>query len=239
VQDLTPASDKPVQDRANGRFASIVSLTPLAAAFRYVEPTWRNYIVYVEMEAKSGNGDAARYVAAWKALTTREKQIHAPEQLCDLCSVSQDELIRWVSGNAWKVCQPKASLCMSFMRDKVLERSAEFAMAAPENYKHAEMFLRASGALPVNAGSGGGRAPVNQLFYMPVASSGSVTLPGGRTESSPVDRSGLRDMDSEVVELSKIMATDQGEAKRKEREPDETGDEEDDDENEDEDDEPA
>jgi hypothetical protein len=161
------------------------------------------------MEAKAGNSDAARYVACWKALTTREKQIHAPEQLCDLCSVSQDELIRWVSGNAWKVCQPKASLCMSFMRDKVLERSAEFAMAAPENYKHAEMFLRASGALPVNAGSGGGRAPVNQLFYMPVASSGSVTLPGGRTESSPVDRSGLRDMDSEVVELSKIMATDQ------------------------------
>jgi hypothetical protein len=175
--------------------------TPLSAAFRFVEPTWRNYIMYVDMEARTGNADAQRYLAIWQALSGGEKQSHFPEQLCELATVSPSDLIRWVAGQAWMEGSAKAAMCMTFMRDRVLEKTAEFAMQTPENYKHTELFMRASGLLP----SGGGRtAPAVTIFNAPTASSGSVAVSGARSESA----AGLHSMDEEIVELSKVMQTE-------------------------------
>ena len=189
-----------VRDQLTGQTRAIH--TPLSAAFRFVEPTWRNYIMYVDLEARTGNLDARRYLDCWLSLSPRERATHLPEQLCDMTNVQASDLIRWVSGQAWQEGAAKSAMCMSFMRDRVLEKTAEFAMADAGNYKHAELFMRASGALPP---SGSGRAaPTNvNLFNMPVSSSGSVA--GVRGETGPVVASGLRDMDAEVVELSKIM----------------------------------
>ena len=192
--------------------------SPLSAAFRFVEPTWRNYITYVDMEARSGNADAARYVGAWNGLSGSERLEHLPEQLCDLVNVKPSDLFRWVCGQAWQEGAAKSSMCLSFMRDRVLEKTAEFAMESPENYKHADLFLRASGSLPTPNGRGGGSALPSVNFYnMPVASSGSVA--GVKSDSAPVHASGLRGMDEEIVELSRVMQQDDGRLTAAERMP--------------------
>lgn len=204
-QDLTPPPAPVAVDlksSPNQPLSLPLNLTPLAAAFRFIEPTWRNYIMYVDLEARTGNLDAERYLKCWQALSGRERQIHMPEQLCDLSSTPASDLIRWVSGQAWQESAAKSSMCMSFMRDKVLEKTGEYAMASPDNYRHADLFMRVSGVLPVSSGRGG---PAVAIFNAPTASSGSVA--GVVSESAPVDRSGLRDMDAEIVELSRVMQT--------------------------------
>lgn len=198
-------SEPPAQDRQRPHAPMQFGHTPLSAAFRFVEPTWRNYIMYVDMESRAGNADAKRYLDNWRALSPQERKVHFPEQLCELASVSPSDLIRWVSGQAWQEGSAKAAMCLTFMRDRVLEKTAQFAIDSPDNYKHAELFMRAGGLLPSNNGRGG---PAVTIFNTPVASSGSVALAGARSESSPVERSGLRDMDSEIVELSRIMQTE-------------------------------
>ncbi len=181
--------------------------------------------MYVDLEARTGNLDARRYLTTWQSLQPRERRSHFPEQICDLANVPSDDLIGWVSRQAWKECAPKANMCMSFMRDKVLERSAQFAMQAPENYKHTELFMRASGL--ITTGGGGRQAgSAVTIFNQPVASSSSVA--GAKSESTPVARSGLRDMDSEIVELSRIMQTGSIESRAEALE-DEAADDEDDD----------
>ena len=50
----------PVQDLERVHEPAVTGARPpLAAAFRFVEPTWRNYIAYVDAEARTGNADAA------------------------------------------------------------------------------------------------------------------------------------------------------------------------------------
>lgn len=192
--------------------------TPLSAAFRFVEPTWRNYIAYVGMEARSGNTGAARYVKCWEALDGRERMVYRPEQLCELAGVSAADLLSWVTRQAWLECSAKVGLCLSFMRDKVMEQTARFAMESPDNYKHAELFAKTSGMLPQPSGrSGGVTIPIfNGVVSMGLAdarqmpSSGSVVLPGGKTETGPAltAATGLRSMDEDIVDLAKIMQTD-------------------------------
>jgi hypothetical protein len=157
--------------------------------------------MYVDLEARTGaNPDAARYLAIWKALSYKEKQVHMPEQICELATVPPADLIAWVSRQAWQEGSAKASMCMSFMRDKVLESTAKFAMASPDNYKHAELFAKVAGMTPQPVRSGG-----VTFLNQPIASSSSVA--GAKSESAPVHASGLRSMDDEIVELSKIMQT--------------------------------
>lgn len=205
VQDLSPApseSAETVLAQSQGHSKTLFGLTPLASAFRFVEPTWRNYIMYVDMEARTGNEDARRYLATWQSLPPRERQAHVPEQLCELATVSAADLIAWVTKQVWVEGSAKASMVMSFNRDRVLERTAQFAMASPDNYRHAELFAKVGGMMPAAPSRGGVTVPI---FNMPVASSGSVALAGSKSESSAVHALGLRDMDSEIVELSRIM----------------------------------
>jgi hypothetical protein len=219
VTDVALASDR--SRDANPAFGP----TPLAAAFRFVEPTWRNYISYVDAEARTGNVEAQRYLRIWQSLPPRERNAHVPEQLCELASVTSSDLISWVSKHVWIEGSAKTSMVLSFNRDRVLQRTAEFAMAAPENSRHADLFLRASGAMPQQAGNG--RPPIN-IFNAPVASSGSVALAGSHSESAPVGRSGLATMDEEIVELAKVMQTETTTMTRAEMMPDDDEDEDDD-----------
>lgn len=204
AQDLSSAPL--IQDRNNTGYASS---TPLSSAFRFIEPTWRNYIQYVDAESRSGSEGATRYLAIWQSLPRDERVRHWPEQLCVLANVKPSDLISWVSRQVWEEQSASASMCMSFMRPRVLGKVAGFAMESADNYKHAELFMKSSGMLP-SAGRGGG-SPIT-IFNSPVASSGSVA--GVRSESSPVHASGLRDMDSEIVELSRIMQTDNDDGRK-------------------------
>ena len=202
VLPAAPVSEiEPVEDRSRTRVA--FGPTPLAAAFRFVEPTWRNYIMYVDMESRTGNADAARYLRTWQALTYKERQAHVPEQLCELANVPAADLIAWVTRQAWVESSAKTSLVLSFMKDRVVEKTAEFAMASPDNIKHAELFSRQAGL--VQTPGVGGRGSGTTIYNVPVASSGAVALAGSRSESSPVNASGLKSMDQEIVDLSAIM----------------------------------
>src|SRR5580698_6969587 len=69
VQDLTDTSSPvPASAQVRGHGATaLFGLTPLASAFRYIEPTWRNYISYVDMEARAGNVDAQYFIRIWQS----------------------------------------------------------------------------------------------------------------------------------------------------------------------------
>jgi hypothetical protein len=179
--------------------------------------------MYVGMEAREGNVAARRYVEVHQSLSPQERISHRPEQICDLANVSAADLIAWVSRQVWQEGSAKAAMCMSFNRDKVLEKFASYAIESPDNYKHGELFMKASGLLPQQTSRGPAMPPVN-FFNMPVASSSSVA--GAKSESSPVHASGLRDMDSEIVELAKIMQTGDVEKYGVPGEPDENDDDE-------------
>lgn len=199
--------------------------TPLAVAFRYIRPTWRNYIMYVDMEARTGNEDARRYLRTWQSLPPRERNTHVPEQLCELATVSAADLIRWVSGQVWIEGTAATSMVLAFNKPRVLESVATAALD-PENGRHAEMFLKAAGIL---SQGGRGGAPAVTIHNMPVASSGSVALAGSRSDSTPVSASGLRDMDSDIVSFSQIMQNGEPAKSRAEYEPDDEDDSDEDD----------
>lgn len=172
--------------------------SPLSAAFRFIQPTWRNYIMYVDMEARENNADAKRYLDTYQSLPKSEQRSHLPEQICSLASVAASDLVSWVTRQVWVEGSAKANMCMSFMRDRVLERVGEFAIENPENYKHAELFMKVSGMMPATGRQGG----VN-IFNVPVASSNAIA--GAKSESAASSPAGLRGMDEEIVELSRIM----------------------------------
>lgn len=225
VQDLSKII-APARDRGRS-VASLGGLTPLASAFRYIEPTWRNYIQYVDMEARTGNEDARRYLRIWQSLPYKERISHVPEQLCELASVAPSDLVSWVTRHIWIEGSAATSMVLSFNRARVLDATAQFAMQDPENGRHAELFLKAAGALP-SGGGARGAAPIS-IYNMPVASSGSVALAGAKSDSSPVDASGLRSMDNDIVELSRIMQNEGAvPASRAEAVPDDEDDDDDD-----------
>jgi hypothetical protein len=197
----------------------------MSAAFRFVEPVWRNYIMYVDMESREGNADAARYLHCWQSLTPEEQRLHMPEQLCELASVHSWDVVGWVSRQMFAEGNAQAAMCMSVNRSRVLQKVAEYAAADAANYKDRELFAKTAGLMPVASRGGGGSVPVT-IFNAPMATSNAVA--GVRSESGPVHASGLRDMDSEIVELSRVMQQG-GTACRAEREPAEPDDDEDED----------
>lgn len=160
--------------------------------------------MYVDMESREGNLDAQRYLRVHQSLPPKERNAHMPEQICELAAVPAADLIAWVSRQVWQEGSAKAAMCMSFNRDKVLEKFAMYAMASPDNIRHGEIFMKASGLLP-SPGRGGG--PGISIFNMPSASSGAVALAGSKSETIPTGAAGLRGMDEEIVELAKVMQT--------------------------------
>lgn len=230
AQDLTLNPDIPLTtDKSFVPSVAEFGHTILSSAFRFIKPTWRNYIMYVDAEARTGNEDANRFHEAWKSLTTFERVTWFPEQLCTLANVKPEVLFGWVSKHALFSNTAESSMALSFLRTNVVEATAGYAIDSPDNYKDRELFLRAAGALPQ---ASGGRAVT--FMNAPVVSSSSVALSGSRSESSPVDKSGLKDMDSEIVDLAKIMqSTDTTVVTRAEQvpnDPDEEEEDEDDDE---------
>ena len=152
------------------------------------------------------------------SLTARERNSHVPEQLCDLASVRPEDLISWVTRQAYIEGSSRSALALSFLKDQVIEKVAGFAMDSPDNYKHAELFMKTSGMLPT-AGSGAGSrsaaaiAPVS-IFNMPMATSSSGSMAhsnstaNSRSSSMSISPGGLPDMDTEIIELSKIIQQD-------------------------------
>jgi hypothetical protein len=158
--------------------------------------------MYVDMESRAGNVEAKRYLEVWRSLPPRERNTHLPEQICELASIAASDLIRWVSGQLWIEGSAQASMCLSSFRSEVLESTAKYAIESPENFRHAALFAKVAGMTPQPA-RGGVTVPI---FNMPSASAGAVA--GVTSETSPGSQSGVRSMDEEIVELSKVMQLD-------------------------------
>jgi hypothetical protein len=196
VRDLTPEL---TTDHHNSREVALFGHTPLSSAFRFVVPTWRNYIMYVDMEARAGDPDAARYLKVYNSLPPKERNAHFPEQLCDLSNVPHADLISWVTKQAWIEGSTRASLVLSFQRDEVLKSVAQYAMSSPDNLGHAKLFMSAASMLPQT-----GRQPGVQIFNTPVSLSSARSASDARSAGP---RDSLPDMDDEIIELSQIMQT--------------------------------
>lgn len=182
-----------------------VGSTQLISALRFVEPSWRNYIHYVQADAASGNLDAKRYLDTYLSLTADKQRRHVPEQLCYLTGTKPEDLIAWVNRQLYVESAGRTAMLTSNRRDKVLERVADFAMESPDNYKHAELFMKASGAIATGSGRGGG-SPVT-IFNAPIASTSSQSSATSASMSSSMSGA-MKSMDEEIIELSKIMQTE-------------------------------
>ena len=193
----------------------IAGPTPMCAAFRFIEPSWHNYIMYVDMEAREGNTEALRYLECWRALTPEERAKHMPEQICELANVKSWDVVGWVSRQMFAEGNAKAAMCMSVNRARVLEKTAEYAMADPANFKHAELFAKTAGMMPA---AGSGTSVTVPIFNAPMATATA------RSESSP--QGGLPSMDQQIIELSRVMQSESSERCAAEIMPDEDDDEE-------------
>jgi hypothetical protein len=151
------------------------------------------------MESRTGNDDAKRYLAVWQSLPVKERIGHMPEQVCEIANVAPMDLVSWVSRQVFAEGSAKSNMCLSFMRDKVLEKSAKFAMQSPDNYKHAELFMKAGGLIAAGSGTkqSAPYAPVS-IFNMPVAAATAST-------AVKTTNGGIKSMDEQIVDLSKIM----------------------------------
>jgi hypothetical protein len=156
--------------------------------------------MYVDLESRTGNEDARRYLAIWSGLPAKERIGHMPEQICELANVAPMDLIGWVSRQVFAEGTAKSNMCLSFMRDKVLEKSAQFAMASPDNFKHAELFMKAGGLITSGSGNRAAApfAPVS-IYNVPVATATSMAA------AKSTSNGGFKSMDEQIVELSRIM----------------------------------
>lgn len=207
-----------------------VGSTQLISALRFVEPSWRNYIHYVQADAASGNLDAKRYLDTYLSLTADKQRRHVPEQLCYLTGTKPEDLIAWVNRQLYVESAGRTAMLTSNRRDKVLEKVADFAMESADNYKHAELFMKASGAI-ATGGRGGGGSPVT-IFNAPIASASSQSSATAASISSSMSGA-MKSMDEEIIELSKIMQTEDAPISARAETSDEQNDPDDDDEDDD------
>lgn len=172
--------------------------TPLAIIFRKLHGGFRSYIEYVDLCARNGDKDMARYVAAYQALTPRDRNAHVPEQLCELVNIKPSDLVGKVCAVIWESKAAETSLISAIALPEVLDKTAQQAKTA-KGYKDRELLLRATGSLPDKKGM---TINYDQRQQTAIMSGQPIPAPrgllGGGVE--------LADMDTEVVSMSRLLA---------------------------------
>lgn len=164
--------------------------TPLANAFRHIEPTWRTYVYYADLAAKGGDEPMKSFMASYNALPPSEQRTIMPDRVCDLAGVAPGELIASVSRELWNHMQGESTITASINHPKVIERTAYFARQY-EGHQDRELFLRATGTLPDKKGA--------SIVINNTPQNANVNLP------SPAALSGFRPMDQSVIDMSKLL----------------------------------
>ena len=184
--------------------------SPLIAALSFVEPTWRDYLKYVEAESAAGNSEAKSYIHQYLLLTEYQRKNATPEQICALAHVPHDHLLRWVTGQAFMLGASMELMAKSFKRGPLMSKIADFAMESPDNVRHAELFMKSAGMLPQAVSRGG----INIPIYAP---GGTVGMPGtgggdGKANANvpALPAGGLRTMDDDIIDLAAIMQNPEG-----------------------------
>lgn len=197
AQPVKPTQNpRPIQHRKKGpgnNSKMLVALepaqTPLAIAFRHVEPTWRNYIYYADLAAKGGDEDMQKYIKTYEALPLGERRTVMPEMLCDLSGVKPRDLISAVAGEVWQHKQAESTISASINHPKVIHQTAQYAIESPAAYKDRELFLRATGALPDKKGA-------SIVINNNPQAANTIAMP---------TLNGFKSMDARVIDMSKLL----------------------------------
>ena len=188
---------RPIQSRKQGGPHDItdydrlhIELTPMATAFRHIEPTWRNYIKYVAMRAKAGDEEMKKLVAAWEALTPLERREIMPEALCDLAGVNEKHLIGVVSEEYWAMQRLDSVITAASEHPRMVKATAYWGQSLSECGRDRELFFRITGGLPDKKGSS---IVINNV---PTANNVTAVHAGA---------GGFRSMDQKVVEMGRVL----------------------------------
>ena len=166
--------------------------TPVALAFRRIEPTWRNYVYYVERAAKTGDESMTKFVAAYNKLTFREKQTMMPEQICDLVGVAPADVIAAVARELWIHKSSETVITASMNQPRMMEATAFYGQMLADCGRDRELFFRVTGSLPDKKGTSVviNNNPQTANINNPPPTAGA---------------NGFRQMDQRVIEMGKLL----------------------------------
>lgn len=173
---------------------ALAKLSPLSVAFRWIRPSWRSYIQYVELAARKGNTAMARFLDCYTAILPRDKASIWPEQVCGLADVTPDELVGAVCQQIWASKAAESSMVSAIAHPEVLMRTIQLAKQE-ENFRDRELFFRMSGSLPDRKG-----ASIN-IYNQAAGQVTEAPLP------SVVGKAKLKTFDEEVIDMSRDLET--------------------------------
>lgn len=127
--------------------------SPLAVAFRHLEPNWRSYIAYVDYAANDGNEDMKKIIDIFRALPQSERKKVMPETLCDLAGVRPSEVIGAVTAQVWALQSGESAMAAAILHPKVIKATGKAALNVKRGFKDRELFLRSTGSLPDKKGT--------------------------------------------------------------------------------------
>ena len=164
--------------------------SPISNAFRFLEPTWRNYVFYANAAAANGDELMKKVIASYNALPPGERTRRMPEEICDLAGVDPAELIASVSKEVWRHKQGESAITAAMTHPRVLEATARYAQGQ-YGEKDRELFFRLTGGLPDKKGT--------SIVINTNPQTANVT------NHSPLGSNGYRSMDQRVIEMGKLL----------------------------------
>lgn len=167
--------------------------SPLSFVFRHIEPTWRDYILYVRCAAEDGDEVMKKYFGMYERLPKNEQRTIMPERLCELAGVPEGELVGSVSRYFWQHRKGESVLLAAVNQPKMIQATAFWGQTLADCVRDRELFFRFTGALPDRKGSS------------IVINYGSPTSFGQAQPPTPAGANGFRTMDQRVIEMGKLL----------------------------------
>lgn len=165
--------------------------TPVAVAFRHIEPTWRNYIFYVKLAVDNGDQQMVKFLNVYSQLPPRERASIMPEQICDMAGVTIRELVGAVSVEVWSHHSTETVITASVNHPKMMVATALYGQTLPDNNKDRELFFRMTGNLPDKKGA--------SIVINNNPQTANINNP------SPAGASGYKPMDHRVTEMGRLL----------------------------------
>lgn len=165
--------------------------TPVAIAFRNIEPTWRNYIYYVDQSARNGDEQMLKFRAAYNALPWKEKNSIMPEQLCDMCGIICADLVAAVSRELWIQKAGQTTIEAAINHPRMIQATAFYGQMLGDANRDRELFFRVTGGLPDKKGTS---IVINNTPQ--TANITAVPSAGG---------SGYKPMDQRIIDMGKLL----------------------------------
>lgn len=128
---------------------SVLPSSTLTAAFNHLEPSWREYINYVQISARDGHEDMKRLYEQWLLLPERDRTYTTPERLCELSNVDPGDLVAEVVRQLWKAKNFAAGVITAVAHPKVIAKTVKSALGSSKSAGFDRTnFLKATGFIP-------------------------------------------------------------------------------------------